>query len=87
MALNSASALDLATTGSDYFLLLQVTRFPPTKVKYPEVDLLLSLESAQSASMPLSFHDLRTKFLFQEWTSNISKSSRQHPYEAFMGHA
>ncbi|BAU03652.1 hypothetical protein VIGAN_UM150900, partial [Vigna angularis var. angularis] len=49
MPLNSASALDLATTGC--FLLLQVTRFPPTKVKYPEVDLLSSFEPAQSASV------------------------------------
>jgi len=34
MLLTSALALDLATTGC--FLLLQVTRFPPTKVKYIE---------------------------------------------------
>ena len=49
MPLNSASALDLATTGC--FLLLQDTRFPPTKVNYPEVDLLSSFEPAQSASV------------------------------------
>ena len=49
MPLNYASALDFTTTGC--FLLLQVTRFPPTKVKYPEVDLLSSFELAQSASM------------------------------------
>ena len=36
--LNSASALDRATTFC--FLLFQVTKFPPTKVKYPEVDFL-----------------------------------------------
>jgi len=48
MPLNSGSALDL-TTG--YFLLLQVTRFPPTEVKYPEVDVLSSFEPAQSASV------------------------------------
>ena len=47
--LNSTSALDLATTG--YFLLLQVTRFPRTKVKYLEVDLLSSFEPTQSASV------------------------------------
>jgi len=44
MPLNSASALDLATT--DCFLLFQVTIFPPTKVKYLEVDLLSSFEPA-----------------------------------------
>ncbi|PRQ56860.1 hypothetical protein RchiOBHm_Chr1g0341921 [Rosa chinensis] len=49
MPLNSASALDLATTFC--FLLRQVTKFPPTKVKYPEVDLLSDLELAQSASI------------------------------------
>lgn len=47
--LNSTSPLDLATT--NFFLLLQVTRFPPTKVKYPEVDLLSSAEPAQSTSV------------------------------------
>ncbi|MFS7910744.1 hypothetical protein Hanom_Chr02g00109791 [Helianthus anomalus] len=45
--LNSASALERATTFC--FLLLQVTRFPPTKVKYPEVDLRSLLSPAQSA--------------------------------------
>ncbi|EXB54602.1 Peptidyl-prolyl cis-trans isomerase-like 1 [Morus notabilis] len=35
---NSTSALDLARTG--YFLLFQVTKFPPKKVQYPEADLL-----------------------------------------------
>jgi len=49
MPLNSALALDLATMIC--FLLLQVTRFPPTKVKYPEVDLLSFFEPAQSASV------------------------------------
>ena len=44
---NSASALDNAITF--YFLLLQVIRFPPTKVKYPDVDFLSELP-AQSAS-------------------------------------
>ncbi|GMP26440.1 hypothetical protein CsSME_00002869 [Camellia sinensis var. sinensis] len=38
ISLNSTSALDLATTFC--FLLLQVTRLLPTKVQYPEVDLL-----------------------------------------------
>ena len=37
----SASALDLATTFC--FLLLHITKFPPTKVKYPEVDHLSSI--------------------------------------------
>ncbi|KAM0017917.1 hypothetical protein Hdeb2414_s0027g00693371 [Helianthus debilis subsp. tardiflorus] len=46
---NSASALDRATTFC--FLLLQVTRFPPTKVKYPDVDLRSPLSPAQSASV------------------------------------
>ncbi|MFS7972377.1 hypothetical protein Hanom_Chr09g00844011 [Helianthus anomalus] len=46
---NSASALDRATTFC--CLLLQVTRFPPTMVKYPEVDLLVPLSPAQSASV------------------------------------
>jgi len=49
MALNFASALDLAII--DYFLLLQVTRFSPTKVKYLEVDLLSSFEPTQFASV------------------------------------
>ncbi|KAK9204488.1 hypothetical protein WN943_014749 [Citrus x changshan-huyou] len=48
-ALNSASALLLATT--DCFLLLQVTKFPPTNVQYPEVDLLSITDPAQSASV------------------------------------
>ena len=47
--LNSASALDRATTF--YFLLFQVTRLPPTRVKYPEVDFLSSRSPAQSASV------------------------------------
>ncbi|MFS7959924.1 putative MFS transporter superfamily [Helianthus anomalus] len=47
--LNSASALDRATTF--FFLLLQVTRFPPTKEKYPDVDLRFPLSPAQSASV------------------------------------
>ncbi|MFS7906388.1 hypothetical protein Hanom_Chr01g00058631 [Helianthus anomalus] len=46
---NSASALDRATTFC--FLLLQVTRFPPTRVKYPDVDLRSPLSPAQSASV------------------------------------
>ena len=48
MPRNSASALDKVTTF--YFLLFQVIRFPPMKVKYSDVDLLSEL-SAQSASM------------------------------------
>ena len=48
MPRNSASALDKATTFC--FLLFQVTRFPPTKVKYPDVDFL-SEPPAQSASV------------------------------------
>ncbi|MFS7936280.1 hypothetical protein Hanom_Chr05g00413701 [Helianthus anomalus] len=47
--LNSASALDRATTF--YFLLLQITRFPPTKEKYPDLDLQFPLSPAQSASV------------------------------------
>ena len=47
MALNLASALDLATISC--FLLLQVTRFPPKKVKYP--NLLLTIDPAQSTSL------------------------------------
>ncbi|RDY07787.1 hypothetical protein CR513_08048, partial [Mucuna pruriens] len=38
MARNFASVLDRATTFC--FLLLQVTRFPPRNIQYPEVDLL-----------------------------------------------
>ena len=54
MPMNYASALNLATTC--YFLLIQVTRFPPTKVKYLEVDLLSSFEPAKSASVyPYTF--------------------------------
>ncbi|KAJ0826795.1 hypothetical protein HanRHA438_Chr17g0818341 [Helianthus annuus] len=49
MPRNSASALDKATTFC--FLLFHVTKFPPTKVKYPEVDLRSSLFPAQSASV------------------------------------
>ncbi|PRQ38174.1 hypothetical protein RchiOBHm_Chr4g0410851 [Rosa chinensis] len=45
----TASALDLATTFC--FLLRQVTRFPPTKVKYPDVERLSVLSPAQSASV------------------------------------
>ncbi|XP_024989207.1 uncharacterized protein LOC112523761 [Cynara cardunculus var. scolymus] len=41
---NSAYALERATTSC--FLLLHVTRFPPTKVKYPAVDLRLPLSPA-----------------------------------------
>jgi hypothetical protein len=44
----SASALDLATT--DYFLLFQVTKFPPTNMQKPKVDLLSIGLPAQSAS-------------------------------------
>ncbi|KAL2320145.1 hypothetical protein Fmac_029114 [Flemingia macrophylla] len=44
IALNSASALDLATTLC--FLLFQVTRFPPRKVQYPIVDLLSTIDPA-----------------------------------------
>ena len=47
--LNSALALESATIF--YFLLLQVTKFPPTRVKYPELDFLLSRSPAQSASV------------------------------------
>ena len=47
--LNSASALDKATTFG--FLLLQVTRLPPTRVKYPELDFRSSRSPAQSASV------------------------------------
>ncbi|KAJ0601150.1 hypothetical protein HanRHA438_Chr03g0126331 [Helianthus annuus] len=47
--LNSASALERATTFR--FLLFQVTRFPPTRVKYPEVDLWSRLSPAQSESV------------------------------------
>ena len=46
MAQNSASALDLVATHC--FLLHQVTRFPPTKVQYPEVDLQYVIDLAQS---------------------------------------
>ena len=46
---NSASALDNATTFC--FLLLHVTRLPPTKVKYPEVDFLSVMFPARSASV------------------------------------
>jgi hypothetical protein len=44
--LNSASALDNATTAC--FLLLQVIIFPPTKLEYPEVDLLSVMLLVQS---------------------------------------
>ncbi|MFS7992594.1 hypothetical protein Hanom_Chr12g01084131 [Helianthus anomalus] len=46
---NSASALERATTFC--FLLLHVTRFPPTRVKYPDVDLRFPLSHAQFASV------------------------------------
>ena len=46
IALYLASADDLATT--NYFLLLQITKLPPTYVKYPEVDRLSSSDPAQS---------------------------------------
>ena len=45
--LNSVSALDKATTFC--FLLLQVTRFPPTNVKYLDVDFLSVIFPIQSA--------------------------------------
>jgi hypothetical protein len=58
MALYSASALDLATTFC--FLLCHVTKFPPTNVKYPEVDFRSVIDPAQSASIyipqPLDDH-------------------------------
>ena len=46
--LYSASANDLATT---YFILLQVTKFSPTNVKYPDVDYRSSIDATQSASV------------------------------------
>jgi hypothetical protein len=46
---NSASALDKATTFC--FLLLHVTKFPPTNIKYPDVDFLSEIFPAQSASV------------------------------------
>ncbi|KAJ0824656.1 hypothetical protein HanRHA438_Chr17g0794781 [Helianthus annuus] len=46
---NSAYVLERATTFC--FSLLQVTMFPPTRVKYPEVSLRLLLSLAQSASI------------------------------------
>jgi len=47
MAWNSTSALDLATT--DCFLPRQVTRLPPIKVQYLEVDLQSMIDPTQSA--------------------------------------
>jgi hypothetical protein len=44
--LNSASALDRPTIFC--FLLFHVTKFPPTKVKYPKVDFLSVRFPAQS---------------------------------------
>jgi len=47
--LNYVSALDKATTFC--FLLFQVTKFPPTKIKYPEVDFLSVRFLTQSTSV------------------------------------
>ena len=47
MALNFVSALDLATI--IYFFLLQVTKFLLSSVQYPKVDLLSTIDQAQSA--------------------------------------
>lgn len=47
--LQFSPALDLATT--DYFLLFQVTRFPPTREQYPKVDLLSVTNPTQSVSI------------------------------------
>ncbi|KAE8726194.1 Pantothenate kinase 2 [Hibiscus syriacus] len=44
IAQNSTSPLDLATTSC--FSLLQVAKFPPKKVQYPEVDLLSIMDPA-----------------------------------------
>ena len=49
MALYSASALDRAITV--YFLLFQVTRFPPTNVQKPVVDFRSRAFPTQSASV------------------------------------
>src|SRR6266542_1086437 len=49
IALYSASAVDLDTTGC--FLLLHDTRLPPTNTQYPDVDLRSSRQLAQSASL------------------------------------
>jgi hypothetical protein len=46
---NSASALERATTFC--FLLLHVIKFPPMKVKYPDVDRRSLILPAQSASV------------------------------------
>jgi hypothetical protein len=67
---NSASALDNATIFC--FLLFHVTRFPPTKVKYPEVDFLSEIFPTQSASIYPSifiwlFFENRIPFLGEDF--------------------
>ena len=47
IALNSASALDLATTNC--FLLCQVTKLSPTNKQYPEVERRSIIDPTQSA--------------------------------------
>ncbi|RDX61692.1 hypothetical protein CR513_60059, partial [Mucuna pruriens] len=56
MARNSASALDRATIFS--LLLLQVTKFPPRNIQYPEVDLLSTTNLAQSAFVYISMDNI-----------------------------
>jgi hypothetical protein len=52
MAWNLASALNLATLNC--FLQRQVTRFPPTRVQYTEVDLRSMTNPAQFAYVQAS---------------------------------
>lgn len=52
MTQNSASTLDIAITSC--LLLRYVTKVPPTNVQYHDVDLLSSIEQAQSASVKVS---------------------------------
>jgi hypothetical protein len=81
MAWNSASALDLATI--DWFLLHQVTRFPPTRVQYPEVDLRFVIDPANLHMYNLVLLDdnvgQTTLYLVQ--TSNIKVFCKMLPYE------
>ena len=55
MAQNLASTLDLVTTIC--FLLLDVTKFPPSKMQYAEVDFIFIIEHVQSVFVYTSIHN------------------------------
>lgn len=81
IALYSTFALERVTI--DCFLLLQVTKFPPIKVQYPEVDLLLEMKLVQSTSVYTStcsptflenkkpWPELPLKYLSIQYTASI----------------